>query len=89
MDCARENGASSWLSVLPIEEDGFTLSKGAFRDALGLWHGWNITNLSSNCTSGATFNMDHAMLCHKGGLLTLCHNEVLDLIAEMLKKKCV
>ena len=68
MDCARENGVSSWLSALPIEEHEFTLSKGAFRDALCLRYGWNITNLGSNCACGVTFmNVDHAMSCHKGG----------------------
>ena len=31
-----EKGASSWLSTLPIDEHGFALHKGAFRDALCL-----------------------------------------------------
>jgi len=34
-----EKGASNWLTVL-IEEFGFTLHKGAFRDALALRYGW-------------------------------------------------
>ena len=29
-----EKSASSWLSVLPIEENGFTLQKGAFRNGI-------------------------------------------------------
>ena len=33
---AKEKGASSWLSVFPIEEFGFFLHKGAFRDAIAL-----------------------------------------------------
>ena len=33
---SNEKGASSWLSVLSIKEHGFTLHKGAFRDALCL-----------------------------------------------------
>ena len=33
-----EKGALSWLSALPVEEHGFALHKGAFRDALlALW----------------------------------------------------
>ena len=39
MDCAGESGASSWLSALAVEEHHFSLSKGAFRDALGLRYG--------------------------------------------------
>ena len=37
---SSEKGVSSWLSVLPIEEHGFALHKGAFRDALCLRYGW-------------------------------------------------
>ena len=33
MDLAQEKGASNWLTTLPIDENGFTLHKGAFRDA--------------------------------------------------------
>jgi len=36
---SHEKGVSSWLSVLPIEEHGFALLKGAFRDALCLRYG--------------------------------------------------
>ena len=88
MDCARESGASSWLLALPIEEHHFSLSKGAFRDAQCLRYGWNITNVSSRCACGATFDVDHAMSCHKGGLPTLRHNEVRDITAEMIKEVC-
>ena len=33
MELAQERGASSWLSTLPLEEHGFALHKGGFRDA--------------------------------------------------------
>ena len=33
MDLAQEKG---WLTSLPLEEFGFTLHKGAFRDAIAL-----------------------------------------------------
>ena len=36
---SSKKGASSWLSSLPVEEHGFTLHKGAFRDALYLRYG--------------------------------------------------
>ena len=31
-----KTGASSWLTALPVEEHGFSLHKGAFRDAICL-----------------------------------------------------
>ena len=36
VDLAKERGASSWLSVLPLTDQGFHLHKGEFRDALCL-----------------------------------------------------
>ena len=36
VELALEKGASSWLTSLPVEEFGFALHKGAFRDALAL-----------------------------------------------------
>ena len=33
---AQEEGASTWLTSLPLKEFGFSLRKGAFRDALAL-----------------------------------------------------
>ena len=34
-------GASSWLSVVPLHEHGFSLAKGDFRDALALHFSWH------------------------------------------------
>ena len=36
MECAAEPGVSAWLNALPINEHGFCLLKGAFRNALSL-----------------------------------------------------
>ena len=47
-----EKGASSWLSMLHIEEHGFALHKGAFRDALCLQYGWLPSGLSAKCVCG-------------------------------------
>ena len=33
--------ASSWLTAIPVEEFGFALYKGAFRDAQALRYGWS------------------------------------------------
>ena len=43
-----EKGASSWLSSLSVEEHGFALHKGAFRDALYLQYGWLPSGLPVN-----------------------------------------
>ena len=85
---SSETGASSWLSVLPIEEHGFALHKGAFRDALCLRYGWLPSGLPAKCVCGHGFTVDHAMNCSSGGFPTLCHNELRDFTAAVLSEVC-
>ncbi len=42
VDLAAEKGASSWLSCLPLKDQGFALHKGDFRDALALRYNRDI-----------------------------------------------
>ena len=88
IDCACEPGASAWLSAVPLEEHGFCLDKGSFRDALSLRYGWQLPSLSSKCACGTPQSVDHAMMCHKGGLPSLRHNEVRHLTAALLSEAC-
>ena len=88
IECAAEPGASTRLNTLPIEEHGFLLVKSSFRDALCLRYGWPIPGICTRCACGSPFSIDHAMICHKGGFLTLWHNEVRDVIAELLSQTC-
>jgi len=80
-----EKGTSSWLSVLPIEEHGFALHKGAFRDALCLQYGWLPSGLPVKCVCGHGFTVNHAMDCSSGGFPILCHNELRDFTIAALK----
>ena len=83
-----EKGASTWLSVLPIDEHGFSLHKGAFRDALCLRYAWQIPQLPQTCACGNNFDVNHAMICPKGGFPSIRHNEVRDLTADLLTEVC-
>ena len=38
-------GASSWLTVLPLDEHGFSLHKGDFCDAVCLCYSWPLPHL--------------------------------------------
>ena len=89
MECAQEKGASTWVTGLPLDEHGFRLHKGAFRDALCLRYGWQIHNMPSECRCGASMSIDHALICHKGGFPSLRHNEIRDLSASLLKEVCL
>ena len=89
MDCSREKGASWWVTMLPIDEHGFFLHKGAFCDVLCLRYGWQLSNLPLQCACGSPLSVNHTMVCHKGGFPTLRHNETRDLTADLLKEVCL
>ena len=85
---SAEKGASSWLSTLPIEEHGFALHKGAFRDALCLRYGWRPTHLPSHCICGRQFTIEHALNCPRGGFPSIRHNEIRDITADLMSEVC-
>lgn len=92
LQCAREfaclKGASSWLSVLPLDEHGFSLHKGDFRDAVCLRYGWSLSYLPTECVCGVSFSVEHAFTCPHGGYPTLRHNEIRDITAQMMSEVC-
>ena len=85
---AKEKGASSWLSTLPLEDQGFTLNKGEFRDALAIRYNAPLRGLPSRCPCGQPFDMNHAMNCKRGGLVTIRHNNICDFEANLLRQVC-
>ena len=80
-----EKAASSWLTILPLKEQGFNLTKDEFRDVLALRYNRKIKNLQSKCACGQAFDTNHAMNCKKGGFVTIRHNNVRDFEANLLK----
>ena len=88
MDLASEKGASTWLTALPLQDQGFNLNKGEFHDALCLRYGWQIKNLPRQCICGNSFTTDHAMTCHHGALPTIRHNDIRDITANWLSEVC-
>ena len=87
-EICKEKGASNWLTVLPLSDHDFDLNKQQFWDALRLRYGWPIPNLQSKCVCGSKFDLQHCMSCKKDGFITLRHNNVRNLTANMLKEVC-
>ena len=85
----KQNSASNWFSKLPLEEQGFTLMKSEFRDALALRSAKDIRGLPSKCPCDETFNINYAMNYKRGGFVTMCHNNIRDFEANLLKNVCV
>jgi hypothetical protein len=88
VELACEKGASSWLTVLPIKDLGYDLNKQEFRDAIKMRYNWELSDLPTTCVCGDQFNIDHAMICRRGGLVIQRHNEIRDLEAELLSAVC-
>ena len=86
IEACNENGASIWLTVLPIKRHGFYLEKQAFWDAIRIRYDIPLERLPTTCVCGMSFDIQHAFSCPKGGLVINRHNELRDTTAEILKE---
>ena len=78
MDFASVKVASSYFMPYPYKN----LHKSAFLDALALRYGWMPLKVPSLCACWSSFSVDHVLSCPKGGLPSLCHNDIRDLTAS-------
>ena len=85
-ELSTEEGASSWLTALPIAKLGFMLSKQEFCDALFIRYGFQMKRLPSTCVCGKIFSVEHALTCRLGGYIIRRHNDVRDTLAGILKE---
>ena len=85
VDLATQKGASSWLTVLPIRDMNFDLNRIDFGDVVKLRYEWDVPDTPSVCVCGDHFNVDHAIICKRGGSVIQRHNGLWDLEAEMLR----
>ena len=83
-DLAQLKGASAWLNALPLANEGYVLNKREFFDAVTMRYHWDLKRLPINCACGKKFDMQHANNCHRGGFLMRRHNNIRDLVAEMV-----
>ena len=88
IEICQEPGVSNWLTALPLREAGFSLNKQEFRDALAIRYNISIKGLSETCACGSEFTCDRAMICKKGGFISLRHNDFRDITYELLPEVC-
>ena len=84
--CAK--GASSWLTSLPLAEEGYELHKDLFWDLIRLRYGFQLRRVPTKCECGSSFDLQHALSCKKGGFVSLRHNDLRNSIALLLKNVC-
>ena len=83
-DLAQMKGASAWLTALPLRDEGYQLNKREFFDALALRYRWAVKRLPILCVCGKKFDPDHANTCSKGGFIHRRHDQLRDLLAELM-----
>ena len=63
MSLAQEKGDSPWLTVLALQENGFSPNKSEFRDAICLRYKWRPQSPLDKCACGESFDVNHTLLC--------------------------
>ena len=84
LDLASEKGSSSWLTSLPLKKYGFILTKQQFHDAVCLRYDMKIKDAALKCVCGKPYSVNHCLTCSRGGYVSLRHNSLRDLTAEVL-----
>ena len=83
--CSNDDeGASSWLTTIPLQSENFALTKREFFDAISLHYRWHVKYMPSTCPCGKQYNIDNAMSCLKGGFIHHCHDDMRDTLAKLL-----
>ena len=85
---ATSDGASIWLSSLPLKHERFSITKREFFNAFLLRYGWELKRLPHECVCKAKYKIDHALTCKTGGFVTLRHNEIVNVTADVLSTVC-
>ena len=84
----QEIGSSSWLTSLPLKDEGYVVNKQSFWDLIRIRYGWELSRLPETCECGRKFTKEHALSCKKGGFVSLRHNQVRNITAILLKEVC-
>ena len=88
LEAAREKGASSWLTTMPLDWLGYTLNRTEFRDSLALRYNWSIKDIPHFCACGKKNDINHCLTCKKGGYTIMRHNHIRDAEAKIMREIC-
>ena len=88
IELAKEKGASTWLTALPLKSMGYILNKQEFRDSISLRYGWTINDILKHCACGKKNEVNHSLDCKQGGYVSMRHNAIRDTEANLLREVC-
>ena len=84
----QEKGASTWLSTLPLKEEGCSLLKEEFWDLVKIRYGWLLSRLSNICSCGAKCDLQNSLSFKKGSFASLRHNHLRNITANLIDQVC-
>ena len=85
VDKAKQTG--NWLTVTPDFQNGTDLTANEFRDSLRMRYNLIPHHLPHKCDGcKETFTVQHDMTCHKGGFISIRHNELADEWSDLCSK---
>eukprot|EP00794_Sanderia_malayensis_P004398 gene4398-4986_t len=89
LEQAKEPGASSWLTALPLKSLNYILNKREFQDSVCLRYGWTIKDMPTYCGCGERNSVNNSLDCKAGGYVNMRHNAIRDSLSYFLKEaKC-
>ena len=84
IEIAGEPGISSWLTADPMSRYGTVLNCNDFRDALCIRYDLDLRDTATTCVCGQPAVRDHMFVCPTGGYPGARHDNIRDLLAEVL-----
>ena len=89
LEQAKERGASSWLTALPLKVLNYVLNKQEFQDGIQLRYGWSVKGMPAYCSCGKKNSIYHALDCKLGGYVSMRHDNIRDTLAYFIREaKC-
>ena len=83
-----DKGASSWLTAVPLVDQGLVLNNQEFRDSLRLRYNMSLSDLPNKCVCNKKCTVCHALSCKKGGFVAQRHDGVRNLFTSLIGKAC-
>ena len=86
---SRDKGARSWLTGVPLVDQGFVLNKQELRDSLRLRYKMPLSDLPSKRVCGEKYTVCHALSCKKGGFVAQRHDGVRKILTSLIGEVCI